>query len=268
MIVEFTGPTGVGKSSCLEQTLRSLVSVGVNAGVIGHTENSLQGIPRAFASLERHNWRTDVAALPWAVASLLANPRYAWFVLRAIFAARAHRVAIARSVMRKLGIHRFLSQARFRRTVVLVDEGILHVSHNILVPSIEDRLADACATFTRLTPLPEIAIFLVASPKILLRRLRSRGDLSPRIRLGNDPALDLDHFVRDAARLFSEIAPLLTHRVPGVLIDTTKSGKNEIGLAVAEMICEMLEGDNQIGTLEPSDDQSAGLDSPESNNPR
>ncbi len=268
MIVEFTGPTGVGKSSCLEQTLRSLASVGVIAGVVGHAANSVPGIPRAFASLDRHNWKTDLAALPWAVALLLANPRYAWFVLRAILAAGTHRVAIARAVIRKLGIHRFLSRPRFHRSVVLVDEGIVHVSHNILVPSTDDGSAHAYAEFARLTPLPAISVFLVAPPDILLQRLKSRGDLSPRIRSGNDPDRDLDRFVRDAVRLFSVIAPLLVQRVPGIHIDTTKTGNDEIGLVVSKMICKMLPDDSRTGTCAPGGDQPTGPEIPQTNDPR
>jgi hypothetical protein len=268
VIVEFTGPTGAGKSSCLERTLSSLASFGVSAGVIGHTDKSVEGIPRAFASLDGHNWRTDIAALPWAVALLLANPRYAWFVLRAIFAARAHRLAIARAVMRKLGIHRFLSQSRFRDTVVLVDEGILHVSHNILVPLVDVGSADVYATFTRLTPLPAIAVFLVAPPENLLCRLRSRGDLSPRIRSGDDHGHDFDHFVRDAAHLFSVIPTLLERRVPRIHIDTTTTENDEIGFAVAEMIRKMLPVRVRTSTLQPSGDQPTGPEIPQSNDPR
>jgi hypothetical protein len=268
VIVEFTGPTGVGKSSCLEQTLRSLASVGVHAGVVGHAANSLPGIPRAFASLEGHNWKTDVAALPWAVALLLANPRYAWFVLRALLAAGTHRVAIARAVLRKLGIYRFLSRPRFHRSVVLVDEGIVHVSHNILVPSTDDGSAQAYSEFTRLTPLPAISVFLVAPPEILLQRLKSRGDLSPRIRSGNDPDRDLDRFVRDAARLFSVIAPLLVQRVPGIHVDTTTTGNDEIGYVVSKMICKVLPGDSRARTLAPGGDLPTSPEIPQSTEPR
>ena len=64
MIVEFTGPTGVGKSSCLAQTARVLEYAGVRVGVVGHPANSIHEIPDVFAIMEAHNWKTDLWSLP------------------------------------------------------------------------------------------------------------------------------------------------------------------------------------------------------------
>ena len=57
VIVEFTGSTGVGKSSCLAQTARVLEYAGVRVGVVGHPANSIHEIPDVFAIMEAHNWK-------------------------------------------------------------------------------------------------------------------------------------------------------------------------------------------------------------------
>lgn len=232
MIVEYTGPTGAGKSTYITQTATNLSSQGINVEIIGQN----QPLRKSFASLQVMNWKADVFSFPWACMLLTENPRYAWFLINAMLGVKTHRISIFRSILRKLGIHRFLSRRQFQDTVFLVDEGIIHVGHNLLVSTSENDREKLFSGFAELTPIPTLAVILTAPYKVLISRLKIRGDLSPRI----SSEEDLVSFVNNAVRFYSYVSPILIKRTRGFYIDTAETEEIEVITMVLTAISELL----------------------------
>ena len=86
-----------------------------------------------------------------------------------------------------------------------------------------------------------MVVFLDAPQDVLVERLNSRGDLSPRIRSDNE----LDTFVQNASCLFSVVAPAVLQRTLGIYIDTTKTGNAAIAQIVATKINELTNIDSK-----------------------
>jgi len=86
MIVEVTGPSGVGKSSFIDQTVRHLTKNGIKTGAIHSAKlNNCLTIPRVFSELESHNVMTDIMALPWSILFAVRNLQFSSWVLKRIF---------------------------------------------------------------------------------------------------------------------------------------------------------------------------------------
>ena len=136
MIVEVTGPSGVGKSSFIDQTVRHLTKNGIKTGAIHSAKlNNCLTIPRVFSELESHNVMTDIMALPWSILFAVRNLQFSSWVLKRIFYLDESlhvKVAILRSFIRKSGIRCFLNRKKYAGTVIIVDEGLFHCAHNFL----------------------------------------------------------------------------------------------------------------------------------------
>ena len=74
MIIEFTGPSGAGKSVYASAFMDLLSQRNVNIMCI-HDAASKQAseIPEVFSIAGRHNWKTDLRALPVAMLLFLRH---------------------------------------------------------------------------------------------------------------------------------------------------------------------------------------------------
>ncbi len=205
MIIEFTGPSGAGKTTYMKAFLDALARRGAQTGAIHNAAlNRCAGIPPVFSELDGQNWRTDIRALPWMLRLFLRHPRFFGFALRKIVTMPepfSEKLAIIRSLIRKAGIYRFLNSARFDHVIIGVDEGLFHAAHNFLMSAGGHAGKDDITRFAALVPLPGLLVQITAPADVLTRRLRRRGDLSPRIRSREDLAL----FAENAAALFEDL---------------------------------------------------------------
>lgn len=205
MIVEFTGPAGAGKSSYASRLLDLMDIEGYRSCAIhGNPKYRCTLMPRAFSDLDAQNWRTDLSSLPWLMLFAFKHPRFLLFALKRIIAAPEgfrEKLAITRSFIRKAGIYRFLTQRRFCRLYIAVDEGLFHSAHNFLVAVSGSASDEQVVRFADLVPLPDLLVFVTACPETLATRLRQRGNLSPRIR--ND--MDTERFTANAWSVFETL---------------------------------------------------------------
>ncbi len=219
MLVEITGPSGVGKSVYIENVIIALSANGLSTGAI-HSEklNNCNLIPKYFSDLECHNIVTDLYALPWCFLLLVFNPRFFLFALSSIIRADGTvgiKVAMLRSFVRKTGIFRFLQRKKFKKFFIVVDEGLFHSSHNFLCSPNQCATDNEIQRFFKYCPLPDRIIVLNASEALLLQRLTTRGDLSPRIK--NEK--QLSGFIKNARLLFIKLGHLCVSRDAGIIIE-------------------------------------------------
>ncbi|MFL2840371.1 MAG: hypothetical protein ACJ0BT_00805 [Pseudohongiellaceae bacterium] len=233
MIVEITGPSGVGKSVYIGDLIKELSANGLSTGAI-HSEkfNNCNLIPKYFSDIELHNIVTDMYALPWFLLFLVFNLRFCFFVLTCILlidGAVGDKVAMFRSFVRKAGIYRFLHCKKFKKIFILVDEGLFHSAHNFLCSPNRCATDKKIRSFFKFCPLPEKILVLNASEEALLKRLTHRGDLSPRIR-NEDQLVD---FIKNARLLFIKLGDLCVSKGVGIVIEVNGfSGLNHITVGI------------------------------------
>ena len=228
MIVEVTGPSGVGKSTFIKNLVRNLSDSGLLTGAICTSEdNHCELIPSYFSDLSNHNIKTDLAALPWCVALLIVNPKFLFFALGSIIfidGSIPDKIAMLRSFVRKAGIYRFLKCKRFSGITILVDEGLFHSAHNFLCSPNSCAPTQSVRDFFRLCPPPDRLILLMSSEKRLVEQLLGRGDLSPRV--AEEKALI--SFVIYSRRLFDCLSGLCKSKGYGLLIDLDITDESEM----------------------------------------
>jgi len=218
MIIEVTGPSGVGKSAYIEEILRELSKDGIQTGAI-HTaqSNKCLSIPSAFSELGSQNIITDILALPWSLLFALNNLQFVSFSIRSILNADAslyEKIAILRSFIRKSGIRFFLNRKRYSEIVIIVDEGLFHSSHNFLCSSKRCASNKKIKLFFDSCPMPDKLIILNAEKEKLLERLDRRGDLSPRV----SDRVSLKEFVANSHKLFKKFEALSVSNKSRILL--------------------------------------------------
>lgn len=205
MIVEFTGCSGTGKSTAYRTCYEAILAA-------GHTVYSPfelffgKKVKGLVCSERLQNLILDVVAFPWFLAGLRGYLPFLRFSARAIRRSKASlstKFLIWRSLIRKLGIFTFSGKKRFSKAIILVDEGIVHSAHNILI--IGDREPDEqeIDTFCRLVPRPDRLVCVRASLPAVLQRSKKRSDIS--LRLIKASEQERESFFRNAWQLFESL---------------------------------------------------------------
>lgn len=206
MIIEFSGPSGAGKSTCIRQLVATLERQDIPNGCVHSADlNNAAAIPSVLSEVQGQNWRTDLRLLPWTAWFFLRHPAlFAFVVARLVHLqeGRKEKLSILRSVGRKAGTRAYLDRRRFANVAVVVDEGLVHIAHNLLMSAYGVAKQEDIRRFVAHIPPPDHLVIVTAKPETLVKRLTRRGDLSPRIKT---PAL-LGSFAQNAWRLFSLMA--------------------------------------------------------------
>ena len=191
LIVEFTGVTGVGKSTLVTVVKEMLVNQGflahdaydfiLAAYGINPTPNAqLKSILIdliAFPSFVYHSFTTKqgFVLLHLAIKVITRDARTLWEILN-----------LLRNFVKRVGVHLLLKKLCYRLDqfeFVICDEGILHVAHNLFVHQGIPPDPNEVLRFGRLISLPEIIVWVKApkekSVKCILQRGHSRVDRSP-----------------------------------------------------------------------------------------
>ena len=117
MIIEISGPSGVGKTVLIEKLIIKFSECGIPTGAIHSEEmNRSHLIPKYFSNVDTHNIKTDIYSFPWFILFLISNFRFCYFAILNILTKKASgskKLPLIRSFLRKCGIYRFLKSKKF-----------------------------------------------------------------------------------------------------------------------------------------------------------
>jgi len=175
MQIELIGCTSAGKSTFARSILSA--SRGAGAGVVlgedlvlgllglrPETPWRALALNLAGVAAGVRWWRTHRAFLAWVLGVLGSLPISPL--------ARAHTL---RNVLKRLGIYELVRRHSSGDQIVLVDEGVLQVAHYLLVHLSARVDPDLVREFARLTPRPDVAVYLRPPTEVLAARTLARG---------------------------------------------------------------------------------------------
>ena len=202
MYIEFTGCTGSGKSTASDSTIRRLGAGGKVLSV--HADHFTVLGPR-FERV-RHptvqNLLLDARGLEYYLrsAECRAFMRLAEDLFRRHTDFFPRRLNQRRAVLRKFVVHAIMTAKRDAAQFRVVDEGIVHSAHNLLVHAGGVPGDEEIALFAERVPLPDVLVWVRAPVEVILDRTMRRPDRP----LRSDEAR-LREFVEHACFVFERV---------------------------------------------------------------
>jgi thymidylate kinase len=221
MQIELTGCTGAGKSTLASGIRRACRDQGTDF-LLSH-DFVLKQIRLSWI---KSNWaRTlllDLCSLSVCLATWRNNLELYVFAIQNIFRlpiARFEKLNLARNVLKKIGIYEIIRRRGSDQQIVLVDEGTLHAAHNLFVHVSAKADPGALATFVKLAPLPDVAVYVTQSESVLIQRTMQRGH--KRI-LDRSPA-KVELFIKRAVDIFDKLIQELVLQRGMLVVESQRS---------------------------------------------
>ena len=243
MIIEFIGSTGAGKTTLIKHILYTCQREGINA-VVGNDfvlkQSRLNGIKSylvrtilinlisMFACLA--TWRNNLEFYLFALRIILKLPgTVTWF----------EKLYLAKNILKKIGIYEIICRHGSKQQVYLVDEGTLHVAHNLFVQVSVEANSNDLSTFAKLVPLPHVVVYVRQDESVLIERTLARGHK----RVPHHSLADAAHFVKQAVHVFDELVqnPAIERRL--LVVDSAQNmvtapgyGNDPLPLSVSKLV--------------------------------
>lgn len=112
------------------------------------------------------------------------------------------KLNLVRNIFKKIGIYEIVHHYSSNEQVILVDEGTLQAAHNLFVHASVQTTTNDLSTFVKLTPLPDIAIYVTQSEQVLIERTILRGHK----RIPNNSYAKIECFIKRAVDTFSRLS--------------------------------------------------------------
>ncbi|MBI1879485.1 MAG: hypothetical protein HYR94_14910 [Chloroflexi bacterium] len=221
MIIEFIGSTGAGKTTLIKHILSTCQREGINAladtdfvlkqsrlnGIKSHLVQAvLINLISLFASLVA--WRNNLELYLLAMRIILKLP-ITWF----------EKLYLAKNILKRIGVYEIIRRYGSEQQVYLVDEGTLHVAHNLFVQVSAEANINDLSTFAKLVPLPHVVVYVRQDESVLIERTLARGHK----RIPDYSFADAAHFVKQAVNVFDELVqnPAIERRL--LVVDSAQN---------------------------------------------
>ncbi|MBD2355850.1 hypothetical protein H6G41_14695 [Tolypothrix sp. FACHB-123] len=244
MQIELIGCTSAGKSTLIKHLLQVCQQQGV-AAVTGDDfvlqKFRLNGIKSYF-------WQrfiVDLLALFACWLKLYRNFKLYLFASKIISNLPGtinlvQKIMITRNFLRNLGVYEIIQHLSYPQEIILLDEGTLHIAHYLFVHvSVEPNSQDL-ATFAKLIPVPDVAIYLQQQEAVLIERTLTRGHK----RIPNNSYAQVERFIKFAVSIFDELIKFSTIKNNLLVVDaernihTATDNQNNSSLLVAKGLLE------------------------------
>ena len=236
MIIEFTGSSGAGKTAICGSLYRLMRNREKRVVAVHQDAAETSLLPVPLRDPTRFNIQTDLFLAPWVAAFSLRHPRFAAFVAASVVMSDepiAEKLAIFRSIWKKMGLFQYLSRREFKNMIVLVDEGLVHIAHNILVSPHRAPDMARVEQFSTLITLPDQVILLHSPAATAKVRVHLRGNASPRIKRPEVLSIFLEHAEAVFHRM--SVAPRLQPVLTSV--DTSTLSVEDIAARLYRTLC-------------------------------
>ncbi len=181
LIVEFTGVTGVGKSTLIAAVQEVLSGEGFAVAEAQAALRSCYGCEWGgypiLQKLAAHLWALPPFLQYAATGEGRQLARLVWRLIARDAGDFLSAVRLARNFMKRVGVHRLLQDPTLRRRFdyLLCDEGIVHTAHNLFVHVRAAPRHKEIERFVTLLPLPDVVIWITAPLRQSLAVTLQRG---------------------------------------------------------------------------------------------
>ena len=203
MQIELIGCTGAGKSTLTRGVLQACHEQGLDI-LLGNDFVLKQFRLNWIKSHLLRTFLVYVAALIACVVTWRNNLQFYRFATQLLFQLpipQLEKLYLLRQVIKKVGIHEII---RFRSTdqqVILVDEGVLQIAHNLFVHGSVQVEVEKLSTFARLVPLSDVAVYLRQPETLLIDRTMKRGHK----RIPDRSYSNVVRFIKQAVATFDKL---------------------------------------------------------------
>jgi thymidylate kinase len=234
MIVEFTGCSGTGKT-VMYKYIYDIVDKSAHS-VFNPLDIVLgRSIAGRINSECYQNAILDGVALPYFIFNIHKFHTFFLFCLKIVKTnaiSRLQKMLLVRSVIRKLGLYEFLSQKRFEKKIILVDEGTFHIAHIIFINGRGLFTDTAIHKFEQMVPRPDLIVFVQAPLRSIIERTEQRSDKPIR----NVNSKQLEKFIIKGDKLFQMIHKDSRRKEKIIIINNSGNMQNEVSILANKVV--------------------------------
>lgn len=239
MQIELIGCTGTGKSTLAESIREACDAEAVDICLGDDFVLGQVGLAWARGRVVRAIL-LDLCAWLACLATWRTNHEFCRFIFRIVSGlpptiAWTQKLYILRAALRKIGVYEIIHYRGQERKIILVDEGTLHVAHNLFVHVSVPPDAEKLAELMRLVPLPDVVVHMTDRESVLIQRCLKR--VHKRVPQHSFSSAEL--FVKRALQVFEIVArhPAVAERllrVDGMAnVVVCSPNENRLPLAIA-----------------------------------
>lgn len=203
MIIEVTGVSGVGKTTFIDNLYKDNYFKD-RIVFLGQDNSSKFNLPNWFLYLTKINFYSDIFLILLTIFNVFTNFKFAFFIIKHIIFSKylcGYKFILLRVLLRRIGFYYLLNMKRFSSYIFIIDEGLFHLSHNILCSPNATASKTEIVNFIKLYPLNGKLIILTDDVNHIYKRIIKRGDYSPRIKNQNE----VMSFLQNASNLYDII---------------------------------------------------------------
>lgn len=203
MQIELIGCTSAGKSTLIRNILQANSDQAIDISLGDDFILEKLRLHRATGYLPR-SLLVNMVALLACLITWRKNHRFYRFAAHLVAqlpVPRSEKLYIFRNVLKKIGAQEIIRYFHNDEQVVIVDEGVLQVAHNLFVhQSVQTDMANL-STFVKLITLPDVIVYLRQPESLLVERIIRRGHA----RIPDRSHENVIFFVQQAVAMFEEL---------------------------------------------------------------
>jgi thymidylate kinase len=242
LIIEWVGCSGTGKSTLLEAVYRQMQSSSIDARkplevFLGST------IAKTISNERLQNIALDFLVLPWSIFSFFKYRRFVNFCRKILSDGHfsfSQKAKLFRSILRKTGLHIFLSSLSDKKKPILIDEGTVHIAHLLFANGDNNKISPQnIEKFCELVPTPGLIIHIMAPESDALERTLNRRDKP----ISDTSPEAIKRFIKlghETFKILNDLAPWENKTITLANPNISLKSNEETALDVAKQITDYL----------------------------